>query len=121
MINHFKDLIVYQEAHKLALLIYKCTKTFPQDERFALVDQMRRSAISITSNIAEGFGRNTSKDKIFFYTISRGSLLELESQCMIARDLLYIKEENFKIIENNIYLVAKLLSGLIKTAPARQF
>lgn len=121
MIRHFKELNAYQEAHQLALLIYKTTSRFPKEERFAIIDQMRRCSVSITSNIAEGFGRATSKDKISFYTISRGSALELESQSMISKDLGYISEVEFKGIEIRINSVCRLISGLIKSAPAREF
>ncbi len=89
-IQTFKDLTAWQQAHNLVLFIYKITDSFPKTELFALNTQMRRAAISITSNIAEGFGRSTSKDKRHFYTISKGSLLELDSQIAIANDLQYI-------------------------------
>jgi len=120
-IKSYRDLVAYQEAHKLALQVYEITKLFPPDERFALVDQLRRCAISITSNIAEGFARNTTKDKIQFYTISRGSLCELDSQLLIAKDLKYISEQNHLKCLDQINFVSRLLSGLIKTAPSNQF
>ena len=76
-IKSFTDLIAWQEAHKLALIVYKTTKKFPENEKFGLVSQMRRSAVSITSNIAEGFSRVSKKEKLQFYAIARGSLTEL--------------------------------------------
>ncbi len=119
IITSFKDLKSWQEAHKLVLSIYKITAKFPDEEKFALINQMRRSAISITSNIAEGFSRNTSKDKIHFYQISKGSLSELESQLLIARDLVYVSQINFDIQLQQIELVSKLLTGMIRSAPSR--
>jgi four helix bundle protein len=79
MIQNFTHLIAWQKSHELVLNIYKILKKLPNEEKFALADQMRRSSISITSNIAEGFSKNTKKDKVQFYTISKGSLSELQS------------------------------------------
>ena len=78
-IKSFTDLNVWQEGHKLAIMIYKTTLNFPKEEKYCLTDQMRRSAISITSNIAEGFSRTTYKEKIQFYRMALGSLTELEN------------------------------------------
>lgn len=118
MITSFKDLVAYREAHKLVLAIYAETKHFPAEEKFALVNQMQRAAVSITSNIAEGFARNTAKDKVQFYTIARGSLFELDSQLLISRDLGYIHALKYEDFVNQIELVSKLISGLIKSAPS---
>lgn len=98
--------------------IYSLTKKFPLDERFALIDQMRRSAISITSNIAEGFSRNSSKDKAHFYAMAKGSLTEIYSQLLISKDLKYIKEDESIIIER-VEECIRLISGLIKSAMSR--
>jgi len=75
-IESFTDLIVWQEGHSLVIKIYCVTKNFPKEEIFSLINQMKRAAISITSNIAEGFGRQTLKEKIQFYYMSQGSLTE---------------------------------------------
>jgi len=75
-IKSFIDLNAYKEAHKLVLMIYQVTKEFPKEERYGLIDQMRRAAVSITSNIAEGFSRKTIKDKYQFYTLAQSSLIE---------------------------------------------
>lgn len=75
-IKSFTDLNAHKEAHKLVLLIYEITKGFPKEERFCLIDQIRRAAVSIVSNIAEGFSRNTTKDKCQFYSLALGSLSE---------------------------------------------
>lgn len=86
-IKNFTDLIAWQEAHKLVLLIYKITDQFPQKEIYALTSQMRRAAISVTSNIAEGFSRKSSKEKIQFYYMSTGSLAELQNQLIVSKDI----------------------------------
>ena len=115
-ITTFEDLNTWKEGHKLALLIYKITDKFPSKENFALTDQMRRAAVSITSNVAEGFTRQGAKEKIQFYLISKGSLTELQSQLYIARDISYITVEDFTEITNQTITVHKLLTGLIKGA-----
>lgn len=111
-IRSFTDLYAWQEGHKLVLQIYSITKEFPKDEMFGLVSQMRRAAVSITSNIAEGFSRNTSKDKVQFYSMAHGSLTELQNQLIIARDTEYINKEEFSKIANQTVTVHKLITGL---------
>ena len=120
MIKNFTDLIVWQESHKLVLAVYKVVKTFPAEEKFALGSQLRRAAISITSNIAEGFARNTQKDKQQFYAISRGSLLELQNQLILAKDLNYISAKEYCEFDYKIIYCSKLISGLIKTAVSKE-
>lgn len=115
-IRNFTDLNTWKEAHQLALLVYKTTVNFPEQEKFGIVSQMRRSAVSITSNIAEGFGRNTRRDKIQFYTITRGSILELQSQSLLSFDLGYTNKNEFDALIRQITIVSKLLSGLVKSA-----
>ncbi len=119
MIRSFKDLHAWREAHELVLLVYKLSKKFPKKESFALTSQVTRAAVSITSNIAEGFVKNSSKEKIHFYTIARGSLSEIESQFEIAKDLGYTNSSDIKLIEEKIIIVSKLISGLIKSAPTK--
>jgi len=111
-IKNFTDLNAYKEAHELVLIIYKFTAKFPKEERYSLIDQMRRAAVSITSNIAEGFSRNTAKDKYQFYTLAQGSLTELQSQLLISRDLSYLTKEDFSQIANQTVIVNKLINGL---------
>ena len=115
-IKRFTDLQVWKEAHSLVLDVYKVTKNFPSEERFGLTNQMRRSAVSVPSNIAEGFGRNTAKDKAQFYSIAKGSLLELQSQMYIAIDLNFVEQKNMANFNERIELTARLISGLIKSA-----
>ncbi len=111
-IKSFTDLNAWQQGHKLVLMIYNASKRFPAEEKFGLTDQMKRSAISITSNIAEGFSRNTNKDKCQFYLIAQGSLTELQNQLLIARDVKYLTDNEFHRIADQTITVGKLISGL---------
>ena len=113
-IKTFTDLHTWQEAHKLALMIYKATKDFPKEELFGLISQMRRAAVSITSNIAEGFSRQSYKEKIQFYCMAQGSNTELQNQLLVAKDINYISREKFSEIAEQSVKVHKLLNGLIK-------
>lgn len=113
-IKSFTDLTAWQEAHKLVLSIYKITKFFPSDERFGLTNQIRRSAISISSNIAEGFARKSDLEKKQFYYLALGSLTELQNQLLISRDVNYLERENFSPIATQTISVSKLINALIK-------
>lgn len=110
----FTDLDAWKEGHKLVLLVYQSTKEFPKEEIFCLVSQMRRCAVSITSNIAEGFSRRSFKDKVHFYVMAQGSLTELQNQLLIARDIGYITLAKFSQIAECSVVSHKILSGLIK-------
>jgi four helix bundle protein len=112
-IRAFTDLITWQEGHALVLSIYRETSLFSRDELFGLTSQMRRSAISITSNIAEGFGRRSMKEKLQFYFIARGSLIELYNQLIIAKDVGYMTTSIFEQLEAMFNKVHRLLNGLI--------
>lgn len=113
-IQTYKDLICWKEAHLLVLDIYKITSNFPQSELFALTSQMRRAAVSITSNIAEGFTRQSYKEKLQFYYISKGSLIEIDNQLLISKDIGYITEDKYNKVNESIITVHKLLNGLIR-------
>lgn len=113
-IQSFTDLNVWREGHKLVVLIYKITKTFPKEEIYSLIDQMRRAAASITANIAEGFGRQTYKEKVQFYYMAQGSLTELKNFILIAKDVGYLKAEDYQNLVDQINLTHRLLQGLIK-------
>lgn len=113
-IKSFTHLMAWQEGHKLVLIIYEITKTFPKEEMFCLVNQMRRCAVSITSNIAEGFSRQSYKEKIQFYSIAHGSVTELQNQLIISKDVNYINSDEFKKISEQSIVVHKIISGLIK-------
>jgi len=106
------DLRVWQGAMDLVEEIYKITALFPKDELYALTNQMRRAAVSVPSNIAEGAARNGSKEFLYFLSIARGSLSELETQLQIAVRLGYMKKESFP---SNIDTIFGLLGGLMKS------
>ena len=108
-------MIVWQKSIQLVTTMYSLTKTFPSDERFGLVSQLNRAVISIPSNIAEGWGRELSKNYLQFLRISRGSLMEVETMILISKNLGYINEENFKELNKEIEEVGKILQGLIKS------
>ena len=113
-ITNFKDLIVWQEAHKLVLIIYEITKKFPKEESFGLTNQIRRAIVSVSSNIAEGFSRRSNKEKVQFYTTSKSSLTEVENQILIAKDVSYISKEEFDAINMQIDKVHRLLRSFIR-------
>jgi len=112
-IQSFTDLEVWREAHKLVLLVYRSTKNFSKEELFGLVSQLRRDAVSITSNIAEGFSRQSYKEKLQFYYIALGSLTELQNQLLIAKDLNYLSQAEFHEIAEQAISVHKLLNSFI--------
>ena len=108
----YKKLIVWQKAMELVRLVYRLSKVFPADERYALTDQLRRAAVSIPSNIAEGCGRTSRKDYAHFLSIARGSLYETMTQLQIAQDLGYIEiSEDLKVLSDD---VGKILTTLMK-------
>jgi four helix bundle protein len=113
-IKSFTDLNAWKEAHLLVLSVYKTTHKFPKEEQFGLTNQIRRAVVSITSNIAEGFSRNSYKEKTQFYSIALGSLTEVQNQLLIARDLSYITRDEFLSLADKTVVVSKLLNGLIK-------
>ena len=110
----FEKLEVWHDARELTKIIYKITKGFPDDERFGITNQMRRSVISVSSNIVEGSYRSTGKDKSNFMTIAYSSLMELLNQTIVSFDLLYINENQYKEIRTQIEKVSNKLSSLTK-------
>ncbi len=120
-IKSFTDLSAWKEGHKLVLMIYKATQTFPSEEKFGLTNQIRRAVVSFTSNIAEGFSRNSAKEKIQFYYMALGSLTEIQNQLIIARDLSYLSGNMFDKIAEQTITANKLISGLIKSAKLMNF
>ncbi|WP_073308356.1 four helix bundle protein [Flavobacterium terrae] len=115
-INSYKDLLIWQKGITLVVKVYKLTRSFPQEELYALTNQIKRAAISIPSNIAEGYGRNTDKAFSHFIDISRGSLNELETQLIIAKELLFITDID---LYNEILLLieeeSKMINAFSKT------
>lgn len=113
-IHSFTDLIAWQKTHSLVIEIYKALNEFPKTELYGLTSQIKRAAISIAANIAEGFSRKTNKDKTQFYYIALGSLTELQSHLVIARDLSFIGKENFQRLATLTMEVSRLINSLIK-------
>lgn len=112
-IKECTDLHAWQECHQLVIMVYIITRSFSKEEVFGLVSQMRRAAISITSNIAEGFGRQGYKEKIQFYYVAHGSLTELKNQIIAAKDIKYLNTDNFDKLMNQMNMSHRLLQGLI--------
>ncbi|MCC1483660.1 four helix bundle protein [Winogradskyella immobilis] len=110
----YRDLIVWQKSVRLVTIVYEIVSKFPEEERFGLISQIKRSAVSVPSNIAEGYGRNYTKDYSRFLQISRGSLYEMQTQFEIALNLKFIKKEDLKEIINLSIEVEKMLNSLIK-------
>ncbi len=111
----FQKLKVWQEAKKLVVDVYNLLDSFPQFEKYALCDQIRRAIVSVPSNIAEGSGRKSLKEQIHFLEISYGSLMEAYNQLLIAVDLTYISKESVEAIKLSIDGVAKMINGLSKS------
>lgn len=113
MSDTFSTLQVFQEAHKLTLKVYKITSTFPEDEKYALISQIRRAAASVPANIVEGQGRSGKQEKIHFLYIANGSLEEVKYFLLLAKDLNYITPETYNVIHDDANSVGKLLQGFI--------
>jgi four helix bundle protein len=111
----FEKLIVWQKSRQLTVTIYKATKLFPADERFGLTSQMRRCAASISSNIAEGTGRHSGKEKARFTEIAYGSALELLNQVILSKDLEFLSEEEHLKIREYLVEITAMLDGLRKS------
>lgn len=109
-----KDLNVWQESINLVTLIYEKTKSFPKDELFSLTSQIRRSAISIPSNIAEGAARESNKEFLRFLFISQGSISELDTQLLIANNLNFLSKDDYVELAEKLVSIRKMLAGLIK-------
>lgn len=108
----FEKLLVYQEARNLVVSVYKLAKRFPNDERFGLTAQLRRAIVSVPSNLAEGSGRVSVREKIHFLGIAFGSLMEAFCQLQIATDLGYITEAEFDCLRTKFLSVSRLINGL---------
>ena len=111
----YRKLIAYQKAKEVVKRTYKLLKKFPDEERFAMCDQLRRASVSVTSNIAEGVNRFSLKDKARFIEIAYGSLMEVSSQLEIAEELGYITTSDRQNMDQLIEEDARLLSGLLNS------
>lgn len=114
-IQSYRDLVAWQRSVELSLDVYRGTVNFPSDERFGLVSQLCRAAVSVPSNIAEGYGRGSRQDYLRFLKVARGSLFELETQVTIACRLGYLQEQMFERLDELSKEVGRVLSGLIKS------
>ena len=115
-IKSYKDLLIWQKGIKIVCLVYQLVKAFPQEELYALTSQLKRASISIPSNIAEGYGRNTDKSFSHFLDISRGSLFEIETQLLIANELGFITNETlYTEILSQIEEESKMINAFSKT------
>lgn len=118
-ITSFTDLRVWQSGHRLVILIYELTKRFPLHEQYGLANQIRRAAVSVTSNIAEGFRRETYKEKLRFYSMAASSLTEVENQLIIACDVDHISQKEFEQAQKLAVETSKMLLGLMKATRAK--
>lgn len=110
----FRNLIVWQKSHKLTMVVYKETRNFPKEELYGIVSQMRRAAVSIPTNIAEGCGKHTDKEFANFLQISMGSACETEYLVFLSGELGYISSDNVKELIINVAGIKKMLALLIK-------
>ncbi len=113
MADRFEDLKVFDEAHKLTLLIYKFTKNFPKSETYGLTSQIRRSSASVAANIVEGNSRGHKKEFLQFLYLANGSLEETKYHLLLAKDLVYIDVKDYDLAHSQSEIVGKLLTGLI--------
>jgi four helix bundle protein len=109
------ELDVWQKSIDLVMELYKITESFPAEERYGLISQIQRAGVSIPSNIAEGWGRGSTKEYVQYLRISRGSLAELETHLIIAQKLNYISEKNIMDLQNKITIIGKMLNNLMKS------
>ena len=115
----FQELEAWQQAHELTLAIYKATATFPKEERFGIISQLRRAASSIGANIAEGFGRRSTKDFIRYLEIASGSLEEVRNFLLLSRDLKYLNLVGFSRLNDSCDTAGRLLGGLMQSLRKR--
>lgn len=112
--RNFRKIQVWEKAHKFTLKIYRVSATFPKDERFGLVSQLRRATASIPTNIAEGAGRETQKEFARFIHIASGSASEVEYQLLLAHELGYLPEKEYPALEKDIVEIKRMLYGFAK-------
>ena len=107
----FQRVIAWQKAHEFVLLVYCISRHFPEDERFVLTSQLRRAAVSIEANIAEGYKKTSRADKLRFFNIAQGSLEECRDYHILAKDLDYINGEEFEQLKNSILMTSRFLNA----------
>ena len=119
MLKNYKELKVWQKAYHLCIEIYKITKDFPREERYGITSQIRRASVSVPSNIAEGYGRKTTREYIQALYVAYGSNCELETQILLSGDLGYIKPEDLEKLQGVLGDVERMLMGLIRSLENR--
>jgi len=115
MLKNYKELKVWQKSYQLCLEVYRTTKGFPREERYGLTSQIRRAAVSVPSNIAEGYGRKTTPEYIRSLYLAYGSNCELETQILLSGDLDYMKAQEREKLQKDIGEVERMLKALIKS------
>ena len=111
MLKNYKELKVWQKSYQLCLEIYKATKEFPDEEKYGLKSQLRRAAVSVPSNISEGYSRKTTPEYIQFLYIAYGSICEIETQTLLSSDFGYVETEKFKMLKEKIKEVERMLKS----------
>jgi four helix bundle protein len=111
----YKELLVWKQAHGFALEIYRTTRLFPDEERYGLVAQMRRAALSVVSNIAEGSGRQSDREQSRFLRIARGSVHEVQCQLLLSRDLGFIGSEKWLVLDGAVQEISKMIHRLVSS------
>jgi four helix bundle protein len=119
VLKSFKELEVWQRAHALVLQTYRVTSAFPDREKYGVVSQVRRSAASIPANIAEGFGRRTTKELLQFLANANGSLEETRYFLFLSRDLGYLKDQDFRQLDIDCSAVAQMIAALVRSLKLR--
>lgn len=117
----FKDILAWQKAHEFVIKVYKTTKTFPEWERYGLCSQFQRAAVSIPANIAEGYKRLGTADKLHFMNIAQGSLEECRYYVLLTKDIGYINQHTHDVLNADIEEVSKLLNGYCKGITHRHY
>ena len=118
-IQSHRDLVAWQKAVELGLQIYDVTKSFPSDERFGLVSQLRRGGVSVASNIAEGYGRASTSDYLRFLRVARGALFEVDTQLIFAMRLGFVEAAKYEELEAKCRECGRILAGLIRSIEAK--
>ncbi len=119
MVTGFRDLELWKRAHRVVLEVYRVTNPFPRSEQFGVVSQLRRAAYSIPANMAEGFGRKSTRELLQFLAVANGSLEELRYFLLLSRDLRYLSPVDFEKLEMDLKAVAQMLTALRKSLENR--
>ena len=114
-VGDYKDLVAWQRAMDVGLQVYKATESFPSSEKYGLTSQLRRASVSVASNIAEGYGRGSTRDYLRFLRAARGSLYEVETQLLFAQQLEFVSSQACEQLRSRLKDVARVLAGLIRS------